>query len=145
MAQYKEITVTGQQPSISNNKTSQIYRGLSTVNTESKGFALYDIELIKQDILNHFNIRKGEKIYNPNFGSIVQDLLYEPFTADVRERLEEDVKSVLASDPRIIVNTIQIREQETGIQIGIELEYKKYSQIDTLVYNFDRDAGLTSG
>ena len=145
MGQYNEITVTGQQPSIANNKTSQIYRGVSTINTEAKGFALYDIELIKQDILNHFNIRKGEKIYNPEFGSIVQDLLYEPFTANVRERLEEDIKQVLANDPRIVVNTIQVREQETGLQIGVELEYKKYSQIETLVYNFDRETGLTSG
>lgn len=145
MAQYNEITVTGQQPNLANNKTSQIYRGTSTVNSEAKGFALYDVELIKQDILNHFNIRKGEKIYNPNFGSIVQDLLYEPFTPNVREQLEEDVKQVLASDPRIVVNEIVIREQETGIQIGIELEYKKYSQVETILYNFDRETGLTSG
>ena len=144
MAQYNEITVTGQQPNLANNKTSQIYRGTSTVNSEAKGFALYDVELIKQDILNHFNIRKGEKIYNPNFGSIVQDLLYEPFTPNVREQLEEDVKQVLASDPRIVVNEIVIREQETGIQIGIELEYKKYSQVETILYNFDRETGLTS-
>lgn len=145
MAQYKEITISGQQPNIANEQTSQIYRGVSTVSNEAKGFALYDIELIKQDILNHFNIRKGEKIYNPEFGSIIQDLLYEPFTADVRNRLEEDVRQVLASDPRIVVNTIQVVEQETGIQLGVELEYKKYSQIEKIIYNFDRETGLASG
>jgi hypothetical protein len=34
----------------------QAYKGFSTVNTSSQGFALYDLELIKQDLLNHFHI-----------------------------------------------------------------------------------------
>ena len=40
--------------------TSRAYRGLSTVNPENTSSTLYDLALIKQDLLNHFHIRQGE-------------------------------------------------------------------------------------
>ena len=42
----------------------------STIN-QVKKFRLTDAELIKRDLLNHFAIRKGEKLENPNFGTII--------------------------------------------------------------------------
>lgn len=143
MAQYKEINVDGKTDTVSVQQTSQIYRGTSTVSNESKSFSLYDINLIKQDLLNHFNIRKGEKIYNPNFGSIIWDLIHEPLTENTTEILENDVRQVLRSDPRILVDNITIFEQENGIQIVIEVNFKDYNQLETMVYNFDRNIGLS--
>ena len=46
------------------------YKGFST-NNRSKKFRVTDFELVKQDLINHFNIRKGEKLMNPNFGTII--------------------------------------------------------------------------
>lgn len=143
MAQYKEINVDGKTDVVTTEKTSQIYRGTSTVNDQSKNFSLYDIELIKQDVLNHFSIRKGEKIYNPNFGSVIWDLIHEPLTESTTEILENDVRQVLRSDPRIIVENITIFEQEHGIQISIEINFKDYNQLETMVYSFDRNSGLS--
>jgi phage baseplate assembly protein W len=71
------------------------YRGFSTVN-QVKKFRLTDFELVKQDLINHFSIRKGEKLMNPNFGSIIWNMLYEPLTADVKSVLVEDVKKIVA-------------------------------------------------
>ena len=51
--------------------TSRAYRGLSTVNPENTSSTLYDLALIKQDLLNHFHIRQGEKLHNPKFGTII--------------------------------------------------------------------------
>jgi len=143
MAQYKEINVDGKTDVVTTEKTSQIYRGTSTVNDQSKNFSLYDIELIKQDVLNQFSIRKGEKIYNPNFGSVIWDLIHEPLTESTTEILENDVRQVLRSDPRIIVENITIFEQEHGIQISIEINFKDYNQLETMVYSFDRNSGLS--
>lgn len=143
MAQYKEINVDGKTDVVTTQKTSQIYRGTSTVNDQSKNFSLYDIELIKQDVLNHFSIRKGEKIYNPNFGSVIWDLIHEPLTESTTEILENDVRQVLRSDPRIIVENITIFEREHGIQISIEINFKDYNQLETMVYSFDRNSGLS--
>ena len=45
------------------------YRGFSTIN-QVKKFRLTDIELVKRDLINHFGIKKGQKLMNPEFGSI---------------------------------------------------------------------------
>ena len=44
---------------------SRAYRGISTVDPNANGFNLYDLALIKQDIINLFHIRQGEKLENP--------------------------------------------------------------------------------
>lgn len=145
MGQYKQITLKSQNSNNPAKQTrSQLYRGTSTVNESSKSFALYDQELIKQDILNHFNIKKGEKIYNPNFGSVIWNTLYEPLDRKTREILLADVEQVIASDPRVQARTIDIIEREYGIQLNIELEFVAYSQIEKIVYTFDRENGLST-
>jgi len=144
MARYKEITLKANKTQSQSAVTkTQIYRGISTTDPDTKNFALYDIELVKQDLLNHFNIRRGEKIYNPDYGSIIWDVLYEQLTDEVREQLVEDIKKIVNSDPRVRLITLEVVEQEYGIQIGIELEFVAYSQTDTILYNFDRENGLS--
>ena len=64
------------------------YKGFSTID-QTKKFRLTDFELVKQDLLNHFSIRKGEKLMNPNFGSIIWNMLFEPLTADVKSTIVE--------------------------------------------------------
>ena len=59
---------------------SRAYRGISTANPNNTSSTLYDIALIKQDIINHFHIRQGEKLENPEFGTIIWDVLFEPLT-----------------------------------------------------------------
>jgi len=143
MGQYKEIVIA--QPKSTNpieQQKSQVYRGVSSINENSKSFALYDIELIKQDLINHFNIRKGEKIYDANFGSILHDAIHEPMTTDVREQIVANVQEIIDSDPRVTATNIDIVEREYGIQLAIELEFVDYSQVETIVYNFDKASGL---
>ena len=38
-------------------QASQVFKGFSTQGREFLDSKLYDIELVKQDLLNHFNIR----------------------------------------------------------------------------------------
>ena len=96
------------------------YKGFSTID-QTKKFRLTDIDLVKQDLLNHFSIRKGEKLMNPNFGSIVWNMLFEPLTADVKSTIVEDVRRIVTYDPRLQVEQVLINELEQGIQIQIDL------------------------
>jgi phage baseplate assembly protein W len=144
MGQYKEITIKSNRSEINTIPKSQIYRGVSTINENSKSFALYDAELIKQDILNHFNIKKGEKIYNPDFGSVIWSMIHEPLTESTRDTIMNDIKTVIGSDPRVNLRAIDVIEREYGMQIALELEYVATSQIEKMVYSFDRNSGMTT-
>ena len=116
--------------------SSRTYRGISTV-ADSGTFPLYDISLIKQDITNHFHIRKGEKLENPDFGTIIRDVLFEPLTDEVRDLIIEDVTSIINYDPRVRVVDITVSEYESGLQIECDLTYLPYNISESLRFRFD--------
>lgn len=116
-----------------------LYKGFSTYNRFKK-FKVDDFELVKQDLFNHFNIRKGEKLMNPEFGTIIWGMLFEPFTDEVRKAMTADVKRIVAYDPRIAVKTIQLNEYHQGIEVVIKLTYLVTDKTSTLTLNFNRDA-----
>jgi len=136
---YKNIT-------ISNNETStpvvsKQYRGISTVG-DPNSFNIFDINLIKQDIINHFHIRQGEKLENPEFGTIIWDVLFEPFTDDLKEAIIKNVTEVINFDARVNVDNIVVDTYESGIQITTTLTYIPYSISETMRLKFDQAAGL---
>lgn len=113
------------------------YKGFSTVD-QKKNFKLYDSFLVKRDLLNHFYIRKGEKLENPNFGTIIWDILFEPMTEQVKELIAKDVQEIVNSDPRIAVNELIVDSTDQGISIQIEVTYLPFNAKDSMVFNFDR-------
>ena len=113
-----------------------MYKGFSTIG-QTKKFRLTDHDLIKQDIVNHFHIRKGEKLMNPGFGTIIWNLLYEPFTEDLKSLIQSDIKSIANYDPRVSFDNIVVTEFEQGIQILLTLRYLQTNQVDNMKLQFD--------
>lgn len=137
---YKNVNIEGNTSDV---PTSKRYRGISTV--ESVGvssFNLYDLNLIKQDLINHFHIRQGEKLENPTFGTIIWDILFEPLTDSLKEAIIADVTRIVNYDPRVSVSSVLIDAYETGMQITCELTYLPYNISETLTLNFDQKIGL---
>jgi phage baseplate assembly protein W len=138
---YSEITVPGKaRKDDVNTKTS--YRGMSTVNSDNASYSLYDISLIKQDLINHFHIRQGEKLSNPEFGTIIWDALFEPLTETLKEAITQNVTKIVNSDPRTNVDRIVIDQYEKGIQIECTITYLPFNISETLRMRFDEDAGF---
>jgi phage baseplate assembly protein W len=122
-----------------------LYRGFSTVNRNKK-FRVTDVELVKQDLINHFRVRKGEKLMQPNFGTVIWDLLFEPLTDHLEQLVIDDVKRIVGYDPRIGVKNISLTTQGYGIQIEIDLLYIPTNQATALSLQFDANsARLTRG
>lgn len=120
-----------------------LYKGFSTINRFKK-FRLTDINLIKQDLINHFNIKKGEKLMQPNFGTIIWNLLFEPMTDAVEQAIIDDVKTIVGYDPRTSLQNINITEYQNGIQISIDLLYIPTNQSATLSLQFDSNSQTLS-
>ncbi len=125
------------------NKTSQFYKGFSTLNPRNTSSKLYDLELIKQDILNQFTTRKGERLMNPNFGCIIWDVLMEPLTGEVRQALNDNILEICSSDPRVVPTGINLSEYPTGYIIEITLKLKGSDQSTNMILTFDQELGLS--
>lgn len=114
-----------------------IYRGFST-RLNAKKYSVTDFQLAKQDMINHFEIRRGEKLMNPTFGSIIWDMLFEPLTEDTKQIITNDITRIVSYDPRLAVQQVAVTEQDTGFLIEIILSYIPTDQTDTIALNFDR-------
>jgi phage baseplate assembly protein W len=123
--------------------TSRTYRGLSTV-ADTGSFALYDIGLIKQDIINHFHIRRSEKLENPEFGCIIWDLLFDPLTDDLKDVIAENITEIVNYDPRVKVDSLIVSQFESGIQVECELTYLPYNISEAIKFRFDQDNNILS-
>ena len=138
---YKRVEVyTNKKPRPPVN--SRAYRGISTVNPDNNGFALYDLSLIKQDLINHFYIRQGEKLMNPTFGTIIWDVLFDPLTDDLKEAIVENATEIINYDPRVQVNRIIVDSYEHGIQIEAEITYLNYNISETMILQFDENNNI---
>lgn len=127
------------------NITPKMYRGFSTINANTENFALYDFQLIQQDLINHFHVRQGERLMNPEFGTIIWDLLFEPLTPEIKNLITQNVDSILNSEPRIQASQILVTPYETGLQIQCLLTYLPYNISQQMQLKFDQDNGLLIG
>ena len=116
-----------------------MYKGFSSIGKYNK-FRITDFELVKRDLLNHFNIKKGEKLMNPNFGTIIWDLIHEPFTEEVKNNIVNDINTIINSDPRVSAEKVTITEYLQGIQIELDLVYVVTNELDTMTMQFDNSS-----
>jgi phage baseplate assembly protein W len=114
-----------------------LYVGYSTID-QIKSVSLTDADLIKRDLINHFHIRRGEKLMNPNFGTIIWDSIFEPFTEQLKTAIVDDVTKIARYDPRLRVDQILVDQFEHGILIELRLEYVDSNELETLKLIFDR-------
>ena len=116
-----------------------LYKGFSTFNRQKK-FRIADFDLVKQDLLNHFNIRKGEKLMNPEFGTIIWNMIFEQLTEEVKSAIVADIKAVASYDPRISVSNVYITEYEHGLQIELMVTYVPTNTAGVMKLQFPKDS-----
>jgi phage baseplate assembly protein W len=119
------------------------YKGFSSKENK-RNFKLYDFELVKQNLINHFHIRKGEKLENPEFGTIIWDAIFEPFTTEIREQIAKDVEKIINYDKRVRVDSLTIDSTSVGIQLSATLTYIPTNQQETLQLDFDKKNNIVT-
>jgi len=115
-----------------------VYKGISTVNNNFGSIKLTDTDLIKRDLLNHFAIRKGEKLMNAEFGTSLRDLIMDPLTEETKALIVQEVDTVIKNDPRVRSEGVTIDEYEGGLRIEMIVRYVTNNQVENLLINFDR-------
>ena len=117
------------------------FKGFSS-RADKKNFKLYDFECAKQDLINRLSIRKGERVENPEFGTIIYDAIFEPFTEALKEAIVEDITANLNADPRIATEEILVQEADKGIAIQATITYVPLNITEKLRFNFDENSLL---
>ncbi len=122
-------------------KTAHIYKGFSS-NKSNQNFKTYDVECIRQDIINNFSTRKGERLMNPTYGTIIWDAIFEPLTEDLKNSISDDIRQIIQNDPRVIAEDVKVDEYQSGILLEITLRYRTDNLTSVLKLSFDKELGL---
>lgn len=122
------------------------YRGFSTQAWVGGKGRLYetDVEIVKQDLMNHFNTRYGERVHMIAFGSRRTEFEFELMVQESVDELKNDVRRVINADPRVALVDIQayaVSEVNTII-IAATLNFLELNVIDVL--NIEYQGGASS-
>jgi phage baseplate assembly protein W len=111
--------------------------GFNTIN-QNKNFTAVDFELIKIDLLNAFNIRQGEVVGRPGYGTIIWNYLFENQTQETQAAILAEIQRVCGGDPRVYISGIQIFSQQNGILIQLGLAVVPSTTAQQLSIFFDQ-------
>ena len=68
-------------------------------------------EAVKQSVLNILLTGRGEKPFQPTFGTQLRNLLFEPFDVALAAVIEEDIRLTLNNfEPRLRVQNIRVND-----------------------------------
>jgi phage baseplate assembly protein W len=115
---------------------AQTFIGFNTIN-QYKKFTLTDFPLIKQDLLNAFNIRQGELPGRPDYGTLLWNFLFENQVEELQNNIVAEIQRVAGGDPRVFISDIQVFPQENGILIQLELTVTPSTDASRLAIFFD--------
>ena len=138
---YNQKTVANTTAVTTENQGVFLYKGFHSQQS-SKNYRLYDIDLVKQDLINHFYIRKGEKLENPEFGTVIWDMLFENFTEEVKQIIAKDVEAIVNYDPRITVNAVTVDSTDQGIRIQADIIYLPFNVNERMTFDFDKENNI---
>lgn len=117
--------------------------GFSTVNRNKK-FTLVDLDLIKQDLLNAFNIQQGQLVGRPGYGTIIWSYLFESQIPETQTAIYDEIQRVVGGDPRLYINNIYMFPQENGILIELDLQTVATTDAQRLSIFFNQQQRLAS-
>ncbi len=117
--------------------------GFSTQGQRKK-FTLVDEDLIKQDLINAFNIRQGELVGRPDVGTAVWDYLFESQTTETENAIVQEIQRVAGGDPRLKISQVEIYPQLNGILIQVQIRFVPSTTTERLALFFDQETRRAS-
>lgn len=111
--------------------------GFSTVNRDDpRQWKVYNKELIKRDILNELNTRKGERVMLADYGCIIWDMIMEPLTEANKEAIASDIQRIVTKDTRVRLISLNLEEIHLGVRVSVTLEYIPYKTVESFETTF---------
>ena len=117
--------------------------GFNTIN-QYKKFTVVDFDLIKIDLLNAFNIRQGQLVGRPGYGTTLWNNLFENQTQETLASIYNEIHRVVAGDPRVYVKSLQLFPQQNGLLIQLQLQTVAGQDAQLLAIFFDQGQGVAT-
>jgi phage baseplate assembly protein W len=82
-------------------------------------------DAIRNNLLNFFSTKKGERVMNPLFGSVIQSIVFENLTSDINDTLQTIIRDEINSYFNFIsIQSINVLPNEDFNTLNITLTYQ---------------------
>jgi phage baseplate assembly protein W len=131
----------------SDQSNNYIYKDIDLFQIEgTKGkLSVTDIDSIRSSMNNLFLIKRGTRILDPEFGSNLDVYLFEQLNETNAGFLADDVEEILAQEPRIMVDSIDVLIDEDNSQYIVEVKFYapeiSKESLD-MSFNLGKDTGV---
>lgn len=117
--------------------TTKTYGWCDGNGNKNVSFSIKDLQLVKDDLLNHLFTLRGERVMQPSFGTSIPRLIFEPLDTFILTVVEEEITRVLNYDPRIEMLNLQIQPNydQNSITIDMVLRYVELNIIEEMNLN----------
>jgi phage baseplate assembly protein W len=131
---YKDFNILSMETLYSNNIGAEKIK--SDLNVS------YDVQAIKNSVLNILTTKKGEKILSPEFGLRIEDYLFEPVSDTIASVISNEILQALSvTEPRVQVVFVQVIPFPEQNQYTINLALR----IPTLKTSFSISGSMENG
>lgn len=101
-------------------------KGFTTKNFKKTGtFRIFDIEVIKNDLLNYIMTIKGERPHMPDFGTRIPLLAFKPIDQITITTISTDLHEAVKVDGRLELIDFAILPDGNGIRVVMDLKAKQ--------------------
>lgn len=118
--------------------------GVGTITQQpylGKKFRLTDEQLVLRDFLNSFNIKQGDKVGQPAYGTNIWDYVFDPNVGETLNAVEDEVRRLATLDSRIILNTVTAYAHENGILIEVQMAFRPFNNAVSFGMYLNRSTG----
>ena len=82
-------------------------------------------DVVRANLINWLLTNKGERVFRPNFGANLRELIFEGVTEGSQDILEERITNTISEEfPMVTIVKVQFNRNEDRHTINFVLEYK---------------------
>jgi phage baseplate assembly protein W len=96
-----------------------------------------DVQVIISDLRNLLLTQKGERLMNPDFGTQINKLVFEPDTSVLEAQVQQEVTQAIAKfEPRVNILSVSTERLPNDRQVNVAIQFQALNQFLTLGLNY---------
>lgn len=117
----------------------RLFKGFNTLGAhKTRQRTFYDIDLVKIDLLKHFNTRIGERVMRPDWGCAIWDWLMDPLTEGLKAKIANEAVRICQADSRVVVQEVQVTATDKSVKVDMLLNFQPLAVFDNFSLEFER-------
>lgn len=94
-----------------------------------------DVQAVKQALRNLFMYNRGEKKFDPNFGSGIRDMLFEPIDYVTAGAIQKEIENMINNyEPRVSLDAVQVESDPDNNSYQLRIDFHVIGVLEPQVY-----------